>query len=46
MIRALQGGIVILVLPPTLASVGMIFVVYHKRNPARQDEGAVSPDAW
>jgi hypothetical protein len=35
MIQALQGGILILVLPPTLGSIGMIFVVYHKRNRTR-----------
>jgi hypothetical protein len=46
MIRALQGGIVILVLPPTLASIGMIFVVYHKRDPVCRDEGAPNPDTW
>ena len=36
MIRALQSGIVILVLPPTLGSIGMIFIVYRKRNQFRQ----------
>jgi len=37
MIHALQNGILILVLPPTLGSLGMIFVVYQKRNQVRQD---------
>jgi len=36
MISALQSGILILVIPPTLASVGMIFVVHHKRNQVRR----------
>jgi hypothetical protein len=38
MIQALQGGILILVLPPTLASIGMIFVVYRKNNQTRDDD--------
>lgn len=37
MIQALQGGILILVVPPTLGSIGMIFVVYRKRNQTRDD---------
>ncbi len=43
MIAALQSGILILVIPPTLASVGMIFVVHHKRNQVRQ--GSDAPDS-
>jgi hypothetical protein len=39
MIQSLQGGILILVLPPTLGSIGMIFVVYRKRNQTRDDDG-------
>jgi hypothetical protein len=38
MIAALQSGILILVIPPTLASVGMIFVVHHKRNQVRRTD--------
>ncbi len=38
MIEALRSGILILVVPPTLASVGMIFVVHHKRNQVRRPE--------
>jgi len=34
-IQALQSGILILIVPPTLMSVGMIFIVYHKRNQFR-----------
>jgi hypothetical protein len=37
MIAALRSGIIILVVPPTLASVGMCFVVHHKRNQVRRD---------
>jgi hypothetical protein len=35
MIQALRSGILILILPPTLMSIGMIFIVYHKRNQFR-----------
>jgi hypothetical protein len=38
MIQALKSGILILVVPPTLGSVGMIFVVYSKRNQVRRRE--------
>ena len=38
MIEALRSGILILVLPPTFASVGMLFVVHRKRNQVRQTE--------
>ena len=47
MIQALKSGILILVLPPTLGSIGMIFVVYHKRNQVRRTEsGAESRQDW
>jgi hypothetical protein len=45
MIQALQGGILILVLPPTLGSIGMIFVVYRKRNQTR-DHANESDREW
>jgi hypothetical protein len=38
MIQALKSGILILVAPPTLMSVVMIFVVYQKRNQVRRTE--------
>jgi hypothetical protein len=37
MIQALQSGILILVVPPTLMSVCMIFIVYRKRNRFRTE---------
>jgi hypothetical protein len=40
MIQALRSGILILIVPPTLMSVGMIFVVYRKRNQFRQVDDA------
>jgi hypothetical protein len=44
MIAALQSGILILVIPPTLASVGMIFIVHHKRNQVRRADDAPDSD--
>jgi hypothetical protein len=38
MIEALKSGILVLVVPPTLGSIGMIFVVYSKRNQVRHRE--------
>jgi hypothetical protein len=38
MIEALRSGILVLVLPPTFASVGMLFVVHRKRNQVRHME--------
>ena len=43
MIAALRSGIIILVVPPTLASVGMIFVLRHKHSQVRRDEGSEGP---
>jgi hypothetical protein len=38
MIQALKNGILVLVIPPTLGSIGMIFVVHRKRNQVRRTE--------
>jgi hypothetical protein len=38
MIHALQSGILILIIPPTLGSIGMIFVMRHKDNQIRRTE--------
>jgi hypothetical protein len=38
MIQALRSGILILIVPPTLMSVGMIFIVHHKRNQVRRED--------
>ncbi|MGH9502574.1 MAG: hypothetical protein ACRD20_06960 [Terriglobales bacterium] len=35
MIQALRSGILILIVPPTLMSVAMIFIMYHSRNRCR-----------
>jgi hypothetical protein len=39
MIQALKSGILILIAPPTVMSVGVIFVCYRKRNQTMKDAG-------
>jgi hypothetical protein len=47
MIQALRSGILILIVPPTFMSVGMIFIVYRKRNQFRQvDDAPDSDHSW
>ena len=47
MIQALRSGILILIIPPTLMSVGMIFIVHHKRNQfKRSAEADESGQDW
>jgi len=46
MIAALKSGILILVLPPTLGSIGMLFIVHHKRNQIRREQGGESGQEW
>jgi hypothetical protein len=47
MIQALRSGILVLIFPPTLGTIGMIFVVYHKRNQVRRtDLGEDSVQGW
>jgi len=43
MIQALKSGILILVIPPTLGSIGMLFIVHHKRNQVRRMEHGDEP---
>jgi len=38
MIQALRSGILILIIPPTFMSVGMIFILHHKRNQFKRSE--------
>jgi len=45
MIQALRSGILILIVPPTLMSIGMIFIVYRKRNQVRETTGTAESDA-
>jgi len=35
MIQALKSGILVLIVPPTLGSIGMILIMYRKRNQVR-----------
>ncbi len=46
MIQALRSGILILIVPPTFMSVGMIFIVYRKRNQFRRDDAPASDRGW
>jgi hypothetical protein len=43
MIQALRSGILILIVPPTLGTIGVICVMYRKRNQVR---GTDSGDDW
>jgi hypothetical protein len=44
MIQALRSGILILIVPPTLMSLAMIFIVYQKRNQVRRADDASGSD--
>jgi len=44
MIQALRSGILILIVPPTFMSVGMIFIVYRKRHQFRQADDVPDSD--
>lgn len=46
MIQALKSGILILIAPPTLMSVGVIFVCYRKRNQTMTDNSNESDLDW
>ena len=46
MIQALRSGILILIVPPTFMSVGMIVIVYRKRNQFRRDDLPESDRDW
>ena len=43
MIQALRSGILVLIIPPTLGSVGMIFIVHHRSNQFRRPDDAIEP---
>jgi hypothetical protein len=46
MIQALKSGILILVVPPTLGSIGLIFVCYRKRNATRDYLAGLEENDW
>jgi hypothetical protein len=41
MIQVLRSGILILIVPPTFMTIGVVFVCYRKRNQLRQTEDVV-----
>lgn len=43
MIQALRSGILVLVIPPTLGSVGMIFLVHRRTNQFKRNDDAAEP---
>lgn len=43
MIQALKSGILVLVIPPTLASIGLIFLVRRKSNQVRRTDDREDP---
>jgi hypothetical protein len=40
MIEALRSGILVMVIPPTLGSIGMIFIVRRRNNRFKREESA------
>ena len=47
MIQALRSGILILIVPPTLMTIGMILIMYRTRNRCRNiAEPAVDDASW
>ena len=42
-IQALRSGILVLVIPPTLGSIGMIFIVHRRRNQFRPADDVAEP---
>jgi hypothetical protein len=46
MIQALKTGILILVIPPTLGSVGMIFILRRKRDQIRRSDDMEYGQDW
>jgi hypothetical protein len=46
MIQALKSGILILIAPPTLMTIGAIVVCYRKRNQTREDDSEKSDQDW
>lgn len=46
MIQALRSGILILIVPPTLGTIGLIFVVHHKRNQVRRTDEDQTGEDW
>jgi hypothetical protein len=45
MIEALKSGILILIVPPTLMSIGMVFIMYRSRHRCRDAADAAKSNA-
>ena len=43
MIQALKSGILILIVPPTIGTVGLIFLVHRRTNQVRRDPNSDEP---
>jgi hypothetical protein len=46
MIEALRSGILILIIPPTLGTIALLFIVHHKRNQNRRTDEDGSNLGW
>jgi hypothetical protein len=47
MIDALKSGILVLIVPPTLMSIGMVFIMYRNRTRCRDAAGTADPaETW
>jgi hypothetical protein len=44
MIQALRSGILILIVPPTLMSIGMVYIMYRNRKRCRETADAATSD--
>jgi len=46
MIQALRSGILVLIIPPTLGSIGMIFIVRQKSTRYRKEQTGENTQDW
>ena len=46
MIEALRSGILILIIPPTLGTIALLFIVHHKRNQIRRTDADEPRLGW
>lgn len=46
MIQALRSGILVLIVPPTLGTIGLFFVVHRRLNQFRADDAAEPGQDW
>ena len=46
MIQALKSGILVLVVPPTLGSIGMIFLIHRRSSQFKRDDVAKPGHDW